>query len=47
MEEKVILATVLRKINVTSLQSMDEMRLTFEVVLRPLNGVNVKLNLRQ
>lgn len=46
MEEKVILATVLRKLNVTSLQTMDEIGLTFELVLRTRDSIKVSLNFR-
>ncbi|KAJ8039312.1 Cytochrome P450 4V2 [Holothuria leucospilota] len=46
MEQKVLLATILRKLNITSLQTPEELDLTSEIVLRPRNAVNVKLNLR-
>lgn len=47
MEQKVILATVLRKIEITSLQTIDELQLAGEMVLRALNGVHVNLALRR
>ncbi|KAJ8027652.1 Cytochrome P450 4V2 [Holothuria leucospilota] len=47
MEQKVIMATVLRKISLTSLQTIEELKLANELVLRPTNGVYVKLTLRQ
>ncbi|KAJ8019774.1 Cytochrome P450 4V2 [Holothuria leucospilota] len=46
MEEKVILATILRKLNVTSLQSISELGLTYELVLRSTEGIKVKLSIR-
>ncbi|KAJ8024061.1 Cytochrome P450 4V2 [Holothuria leucospilota] len=47
MEQKVILATLLRKIEVTSLQTIDELQLAAEGILRALNGVHVNLVLRR
>ncbi|KAJ8027005.1 Cytochrome P450 4V2 [Holothuria leucospilota] len=41
MEQKVVLATLLRKVEIKSSQKIDETRIVGELVLRPLDGVNV------
>lgn len=46
MEEKVILSHILRKFNVESVQPVDEVKLVAEMILRPVNGINVKLTPR-
>ncbi|KAJ8024060.1 Cytochrome P450 4c3 [Holothuria leucospilota] len=46
MEQKVVLATVLRKFKITSLQKLDELKLASELVLRPVDGVQVKFTRR-
>ena len=43
MEEKVVLATVLRHFDFESLDKREEMVLLGELVLRPRDGVNVRL----
>ncbi|KAJ8040041.1 Cytochrome P450 4V2 [Holothuria leucospilota] len=46
MEQKVILATVLRKFEISSLQTLDELKLSSELVLRAVDGVQVKFTQR-
>ena len=43
IEEKVVLATVLRHFGVESLDKREKMILLGELVLRPKDGVNVRL----
>ncbi|KAJ8024059.1 Cytochrome P450 4V2 [Holothuria leucospilota] len=43
MEQKVILATLLRKVEIRSLQKLDEMQFAGELVLRSIDGVHVKI----
>ena len=47
MEQKVVLATVLRKFEIKSLQKIDEMRFVGELVLRSVDGVHVTFKKRQ
>nr|QST15034.1 CYP4C34-like protein 2 [Diaphanosoma celebensis] len=47
MEEKVVLATVLRHFEVQSLDKREDMTLLGELVLRPRDGVNVRLTPRK
>ena len=46
LEEKVILSTIFRNFTVQSLQSRDELNPTLELILRPGNGIIVKLTPR-
>jgi cytochrome P450 family 4 subfamily V len=46
MEEKVLLANILRKFEIESLNTIEEAQPTAELTLRPLNGINVKLKRR-
>lgn len=47
MEEKVILATLLRKLKFRSLQSIDTVTPTGEIILRPHNGIKMEITLRE
>ncbi|KAJ8024058.1 Cytochrome P450 4V2 [Holothuria leucospilota] len=46
MEQKVVLATLLRKVEIKSLQKLDEMQFSGELVLRSIGGVHVKFTQR-
>jgi cytochrome P450 family 4 subfamily V len=46
MEEKVLLANILRKFEIESLNTIEEIKPTAELTLRPLNGINVRLRRR-
>jgi cytochrome P450 len=46
MEEKILLASILRRFEVTSLMTTEELEPTAEIVLKPKNGVPLKLTLR-
>lgn len=46
MEEKVILAHFLRKYNITSCQPMGEVQLIGDSILRPANGIQIKISNR-
>jgi hypothetical protein len=46
MEEKVVLASILRKFKITAMQKRDELEPDMELILRPSNGVYVKLESR-
>ena len=43
MEEKIVLASVLRRFNVRSLDKADGMPLLVELILRPSDGIRVQL----
>ena len=48
MEEKVILANILRNFKLTSIQkSLEEIKPDFALILRPKNGIIVKLESRE
>ncbi|XP_041362839.1 cytochrome P450 4V2-like [Gigantopelta aegis] len=47
MEEKIVLSSILRKFHVESVQTQDELRPQFELILRPENGIIVKLTERK
>lgn len=47
MEEKVVLATVLRNFHLESLEKREELVLIGELVLRPRDGVQVRLTPKQ
>lgn len=46
MEEKVVLANILRKFEIKSLKKTEELEPIADVILRPLYGIPVKLILR-
>ena len=46
MEEKILLASILRRLEVTSLRTTEELEPTAEIVLKPKYGVPLKLVLR-
>ena len=46
MEEKVMLANILRTFEIRSFKTTEELKPTAEIVLRPANGVPVELELR-
>jgi hypothetical protein len=43
MEEKVLLANILRKFEIVALKSVQELQPISELTLRPPNGIPVKL----
>lgn len=43
MEEKVILASLLRKYKITAIQKFEDICLVPEAVLRPENGIKIKI----
>lgn len=45
-EEKTILSSLVNKFKITSLESQDNIKITADLVLRPLNGVHLKLQTR-
>ena len=47
MEEKVILANILRKFKIKSQKSLDELQPVLELVLKPTNGIPIELSLRK
>jgi len=47
MEEKVVLAKVLQKFKITSLQKPEDITLLTELILRPLEGILVRLESRE
>ncbi|XP_014897490.1 cytochrome P450 4V8 [Poecilia latipinna] len=47
MEEKVVLASILRNFNVEACQKRDELRPVGELILRPENGIWIKLEKRE
>ncbi|XP_072165418.1 cytochrome P450 4V2-like [Diadema setosum] len=47
MEDKVLVATVLRRFSVESLSSIEEVRPMAELILRPSSGIHVKLTRRK
>ncbi|CAF1531837.1 unnamed protein product [Adineta steineri] len=46
LEEKVILSSILRRFKLKTSQSPDDLHLSFELLLRSVNGVHVQLELR-
>ena len=46
MEEKVILASILRKFKITAMQTREELEEDFEIILRSRNGIKVSLQMR-
>jgi cytochrome P450 len=47
MEEKVILANILRKFEIKSLKSLDELQPLVEMILKPSTGIPIKLKIRE
>ena len=47
MEIKVILANILRKFEIESLKSTDELEPLLELVLKPTNGIPIKFAIRK
>jgi docosahexaenoic acid omega-hydroxylase len=47
MEEKVILANILRKFEIQSLKSLDELQPLVEMILKPSIGIPIKLKIRE
>lgn len=45
-EEKTILASIVNRFKLTAVESMDNVKLTSDIILRPANGVLVKLEKR-
>ncbi|CAF4209047.1 unnamed protein product [Adineta steineri] len=46
LEEKVILSSILRRYKLKTSQSLDDLQLSFELILRSVNGAHVELELR-
>jgi hypothetical protein len=46
MEEKVMLASILRKFKITAIQKRNELEEDFELILRSKNGIIVNLEPR-
>ena len=46
MEEKIILASILRHFNIKSTQLTDDIQASSEIVLKSTNGIMVKLESR-
>lgn len=46
LEEKVVIATILRKYKITSVEKPSEIKLLFELILKTENGINIKLEKR-
>ena len=47
MEEKIILATLLRRFNIKSLRTTEELECLQELITKPSNGIPVKLSIRK
>ena len=47
MEEKVVIASVLRQFKLQSTQCWDDLNLMGELIMRPDNGVYVTINKRE
>jgi cytochrome P450 len=47
MEEKVMLASILRKFKMIAMQKREELEEDFEIILRPHTGIMVKLEPRE
>ncbi|XP_026682218.1 cytochrome P450 4C1-like [Diaphorina citri] len=46
LEEKCVLASILRKFKVISLEKLDDVTIMIDLILRPASGVKVKLEPR-
>jgi cytochrome P450 len=46
LEEKVVLSSVLRKLRLQSLDKREDIPLLLELVLRPQNGIRIKISPR-
>ena len=46
MEEKIILASILRRFNIRSTQLTDDIKKSAEIILKSTNGIMVKLETR-
>ena len=47
MEEKVVLASILRSFNIEACQKREELRPFADLILRPSNGILIKLERRE
>jgi cytochrome P450 family 4 len=47
IEEKVVLSSILRRFRLTSLQSRDQLIPQYDVILRPRNGIKVRIERRK
>ncbi|XP_002738927.2 cytochrome P450 4V2-like [Saccoglossus kowalevskii] len=45
-EEKVVLSSIFRKFKIETAMRREDLKPTGEIILRPLNGINIKLSLR-
>jgi cytochrome P450 len=43
MEQKVVLAHIIRKFEIKSIKTVDELKPIAEIILRPLQGIPIKL----
>ncbi len=46
-EEKSVLSSIFRKYRLTSVDNRDDIKMVSEIILRPLSGINVKIERRQ
>jgi hypothetical protein len=46
MEEKVVLASIIRDFHIKSTQVTEEIKITPEIILKSINGIMVKLETR-
>jgi hypothetical protein len=46
MEEKIVLASILRHFNIKSTQETEDIKITPEIILKPTNGIMVELETR-
>ncbi|CAB3406687.1 unnamed protein product [Caenorhabditis bovis] len=47
LEEKVVMVHILRKFDITSLETMHEVRPKMEIIMRPINPVHIKVSRRR
>jgi cytochrome P450 len=47
MEEKIILASLLRRFNIKSLKTTEELECQMELINKPENGIPVELSIRK
>lgn len=47
MEEKVVLAAILRNFNIEACQEREDLRPVGQLILRPENGIRIKLEKRK
>jgi cytochrome P450 len=47
MEEKIVLASIVRNFNIKSIQITEDIRITPEIILKSTNGIMVELQRRK